>query len=133
MNTFFYIGFLMCFAYIVLVKTPLKPSIGEIFVLVYLFSYGLDKIRELLQTDSPRFSGKIKIFFSKVLNSLDVFFILTIILALAFRISNSKQNQIVARLLYCVNTIYWVIKLMEFLLINKYIGPLIIIASRMVI
>jgi transient receptor potential cation channel subfamily M protein 3 len=39
----------------------------------------------------------------------------------------------VVRLIYCVNTIYWTAKLMEFLVINKYTGPLIIIASRMFI
>ena len=181
-NTIIYIVFLVCFAYIVLVRTPEYPSMAEIFVLVYIFSYGVDKIRELIQTDSPRFSGKIKIFFSKVMNSLDVFFIFTIILALVFRIvpnflksqyapfspndnvTNSNSNNTddeyvddsnstflnatmyvpspneyeislrsVARLIYCVNTIYWMSKLLEFLVINKYTGPLIIIASRMLV
>lgn len=131
-NTLIYILFLIAFAYIVLVKTPKKPSIPEIFVLVYVFTYGLDKIRELLQTDTPRFSGKIKIFFSKVMNSLDMLFIFTILLALIFRLTGVDYLQKVARLIYCVNTIYWIIKLMEFLLVNKYAGVLIIIASRMV-
>lgn len=46
-NTIIYILFLISFAYIVLVKTPPKPSIPELFVIVYIFSYGLDKIREV--------------------------------------------------------------------------------------
>lgn len=66
------------------------------------------------------------------MNSLDFICILSILIALSFRLSNVEQLRITARLIYCVNTIYWVIKLMEFLLINKYVGPLIIIASRMV-
>ena len=153
-NAIIYILFLLAQAYIVLVKTPWKPSLPELFVIVYIFSYGFDKIREvikfkstllnwsfiknkcillkLLQTDSPRLSGKIKIFFSKTMNLLDIFFILTIIVAFVFRMQKKESHQTVARLIYCVNTIYWIIKLMEFLLINKYIGPLIIIASRMV-
>ena len=132
-NTIMYLLFLISFAYIVLVKTPPKPSYPEIFVLVYVFSYGLDKMRECLQTDTSRFSGKIKIFFSKVLNSLDMFFIITIIVALGFRLSKINEHIKVARLLYCINTIYWYVKFMEFFIINKYTGPLIIIASRMVI
>ena len=174
-NMLIYILFMVCFAYIVLVRTPEYPSWPEIFVLVYAFSYGVDKIRELLQTDSPRFSGKIKIFFSKVMNSLDMLFITSILVALVFRVipsilkanldSNDSGADLnitylgenitivgldesdyenptsdmeisikrVARLIYCVNTIYWVAKLMEFLVINKYTGPLIIIASRMLI
>jgi len=114
------------------VQTPATPSALEIFVLVYVFSYGLDKIRELLQTDSPRFSDKCKLFFSKIMNSLDVAAILSIAVALGFRLSPRKEHQQVARLIYCVNTIYWYVKLLEFLIINKYTGPLIIIASRMV-
>ena len=131
-NTIIYSLFLITFAYIVLVQTPRKISYPEIFVLVYVFTYGLDKIRELLQTDTPRFSGKIKIFFSKVMNSLDMFFICSIIVALGFRLSKIEEHRKVARILYCVNTIYWYVKFMEFFLINKYTGPLIIIASRMV-
>ena len=46
-NTIIYMLFLMCFAYIVLVKTPSTPSIPEIFFLVYVFTYGMDKIREV--------------------------------------------------------------------------------------
>jgi hypothetical protein len=46
-NALIYILFLMCQAYIVLVKTPPKPSIPEMFVLIYIFTYGFDKIREV--------------------------------------------------------------------------------------
>lgn len=131
-NTIFFVIFLCSFAYIVLVKTPKKPSYVEIYVLVYIFSYGLDKFRELLQTDSTRFSGKFKIFFSNIMNTLDAFFIFSVIVALFFRLSCNDENVKIARLLYCINTIYWNVKLMEYLIINKHTGPLIIIASRMV-
>ncbi len=67
------------------------------------------------------------------MNSLDIFFIITILIALGFRLSPIKENQQVARILYCVNTIYWYVKLLEILLINNRTGPLIIIASRMLI
>ena len=132
-NIFVYVLFLTCFTYIVLVETPVKPSAWEIFVLVYVFSCGLDKIRELIQTDSPRFSSKIKIFFANKINTLDVVFILSICVALAFRLASFADHNKLARIIYCVNTIYWSVKLFEFLIINKYTGPLIIIASRMVI
>ena len=101
-------------------------------MLIYVFSYGVDKMRELLQTDSPRFSGKVKIFFSKIMNTLDMFFITSLLLALVLRLLPAQHFHVTARLIYCVNTIYWIIKLMEFLLINKNTGLLIIIASKMV-
>lgn len=46
-NVLLYIVFLMCFSYFVLQKTPNNFSKSEIFVLVYIFSYGLDKIIEV--------------------------------------------------------------------------------------
>jgi hypothetical protein len=128
-----YCIFLFNFAYIVLVKTPVSPSPSEIFVFVYLFTYGLDKIRQLFQIESPRFAGKLKIYFSRRLNTYDILFILSIIVAMGFRLSPVLFHHKIARLIYCVNTIYWIVKLMEFLLIKKRIGTLIIIASRMVI
>lgn len=66
------------------------------------------------------------------MNCLDMLFILSILVALVFRLIPVVYLQKVARIIYCVNTIYWIIKLFEFLLINKYAGVLIIIASRMV-
>ena len=66
------------------------------------------------------------------MNTADCIFILTTVIALPFRLSDSHKNVIIARLIYCINSIYWYIKLLEFLIINKYAGPLIIIASRMV-
>jgi len=131
-NTLMYVIFLVIFSYIVLIQTPVTPSALEIFVLVYIFTYGLDKCRELLQTDSSRFPDKCKIFFSKIMNTLDVVFILSMTVAFGFRLSPYKENHQVARILYCINTIYWYVKLLEFLIINKYTGLLIIIASRMV-
>lgn len=73
-----------------------------------------------------------KIFFVTAMNLLDLFFVATMVISFSFRLSEVKEHQIIGRILYCINTIFWVAKLMEFVLINKYTGPLIIIASRMV-
>lgn len=63
---------------------------------------------------------------------MDCVFILTVLIAVPFRVLGDIRYRVIARLIYCVNSIYWYIKLLEFLIINKYVGPLIIIASRMV-
>jgi transient receptor potential cation channel subfamily M member 3 len=46
-NTLLYVIFLMCFTFIVLVKTPETPSVVEMVVMAYIFSLGLDKIRDV--------------------------------------------------------------------------------------
>jgi hypothetical protein len=132
-DTILYLTFLMSLTYIVLVRTPHTPSAPEIIVLIYIFTLGCDKIREIPQIDSPRFSGKLKVFFSKIMNVMDLFFILTIVMAFGFRLSTLENASNTARLIYCVNSIYWYVRLLEFLLINKYVGVLIIIASKMLI
>jgi hypothetical protein len=45
----FHMIFLICFTYMILVKTPPKPSSVEVFVLIYTFTFGCDKIREVIK------------------------------------------------------------------------------------
>ena len=45
----FHMIFLICFTYMVLVKTPPKPSSVEVFVWIYTFTFGCDKIREVIK------------------------------------------------------------------------------------
>ena len=58
-HTIIYIIFLLCFAYIVLVKTPTRPSYPEIFVLVYTFSSGLDKIRDVSELGLAQYTLRV--------------------------------------------------------------------------
>ena len=48
-SVIFHMIFLGCFSYMILVKTPPKPSGVEIFVLIYIFTFGFDKIREVFK------------------------------------------------------------------------------------
>lgn len=43
----FYLGFLMCYSYVVLVKMPDWPSPQEWVVILYIFTYAIEKIREV--------------------------------------------------------------------------------------
>ena len=106
-NTILYMLFLVAFAYIVLIKTPKRLSYVEIFVLVYLSTYSVDKIRQLFETDSVRIMDKIKIFFSNIMNLLDTLFLVSVVIAFYFRFSCLDERIKIARLIYCVNTIYW--------------------------
>jgi hypothetical protein len=54
------------------------------------------------------------------------------LIAVGLRCLQNEIDLLTTRLIYCVNSIYWVIKLMELLLVNSQTGTLIIIASKMV-
>ena len=72
-------------------------------------------------------------FLTERLNIFDALSIVSLIVALFFRLSCDDEDIKLARLIYCINTIFWNVKSMEYLIINRHTGPLIIIASRMVI
>jgi hypothetical protein len=58
-NVMIYIIFLYSFTYMILVKTPKLPNAWEIIVLTYIFTFGIDKFREVYFTvqNSEMFNG----------------------------------------------------------------------------
>lgn len=47
----FYLGFLMIYSYVVLVKMPDQPSPQEWVVILYIFTTAIEKIREVCTAD----------------------------------------------------------------------------------
>lgn len=47
----FYLGFLMFYSYVVLVKMPEWPSPQEWVVILYIFTSAIEKIREVCGTE----------------------------------------------------------------------------------
>lgn len=47
----FYLGFLMIYSYVVLVKMPDQPSPQEWVVILYIFTSAVEKIREVCRAD----------------------------------------------------------------------------------
>lgn len=50
----FYLGFLMFYSYVVLVKMPKWPSPEEWVVILYIFTAAIEKIREVCASDPSR-------------------------------------------------------------------------------
>lgn len=47
LHQLFYLGFLMIYSYVVLVKMPDQPSPQEWVVILYIFTSAIEKIREV--------------------------------------------------------------------------------------
>ncbi|CAF4446149.1 unnamed protein product, partial [Adineta steineri] len=58
-NAIFYLLFLFLFTYMVLVRTPLRPSIAEYIVTIYLATSAIDTAREICTSSSPRFRRRL--------------------------------------------------------------------------
>ncbi|CAL4083894.1 unnamed protein product [Meganyctiphanes norvegica] len=126
-----YIFFLCLFTYVVLVKLPKEPQWMEWYVAAYIFTLFLEKIREILSTEPVNFLQKLEVWSKKLWNPFDLFFVLLFLLALVLRLM-SDETFVVGRVIYCVDIIYWYVRLLEILSANKYLGPLITMIGKMV-
>ena len=124
----FFILFLAIFTYVVLIRTPPKPSICEWILMVYLTTMAMDLVRELLMMSETRWKTWISVYFHDVLHLYDTFCCLMFALAFGLRLTNDFR--IVGRLLLCINLSLWYLRMFHFLVVSKEVGPYIHIAAR---
>ncbi|CAF0940636.1 unnamed protein product [Adineta steineri] len=127
----FFILFLAIFTYVVLIRTPPKPSVWEWILMVYLTTVAMDLIRELLILRVTRWKTWLSVYFHDVLHIYDTFCCL--MFALAFGLRLTSAFLIVGRLLLCINLSLWYLRMFHFLVVSKEVGPYIHIAARNII
>ncbi|XP_060573986.1 transient receptor potential cation channel subfamily M member 3-like [Ruditapes philippinarum] len=120
-NTIFYFVFLFMYTYIVLGQTLPKPRWQEYYVMVYIGTLAMEKIRQIIASEPTSFLGKIKVFFSSVWNIWDTVSILWFSTAVLVRFL--PVNHRAARVLYVINITFWYLRILEILSVNKYLGP----------
>ncbi len=124
----FFMIFLAIFTYVVLVRTPPKPSVCEWILMCYLTTVAMDIIRELLMMNATRWKTWLSVYFNDILHLYDTFCCL--MFALAFGLRLSAEFRIVGRLLLCINLSLWYLRMFHFLVVSKEVGPYIHIAAR---
>lgn len=130
-HTLAYSIFLFLYTYVVLVRLEYKPSWQEYFVISYLSTLLLEKFREILCSEPVKFSHKISVWLEKKWNPCDVALIIIFLIALRLRLDPDLQQ--VGRSIYCVNIMYWYIRILDLVSINKYLGPYVTMIGKMVI
>jgi hypothetical protein len=124
----FFILFLSIFTYVVLIRTPPKPSVCEWILMSYLATVAMDLMRELLMMNAIRWKTWLSVYFNDVLHLYDTFCCLMFAVAFGLRLTNDFR--IVGRLLLCINLSLWYIRMFHFLVVSKEVGPYIHIAAR---
>lgn len=127
----FFIIFLAIFTYVILIRTPPKPSVCEWILMVYLTTVALDLIRELLMLNATRWKTWLAVYFHDALHLYDTFCCL--MFALAFGLRLTSQFITVGRILLCINLSLWYLRMFHFLVVSKEVGPYIHIAARNII
>uniref|UniRef100_A0A9J7YCW1 non-specific serine/threonine protein kinase n=1 Tax=Cyprinus carpio carpio TaxID=630221 RepID=A0A9J7YCW1_CYPCA len=130
-NTLFYIGFLMLYSYVVLVKMESFPSPQEWVVILYIFTLAVEKIREMFMSEGGKISQKIKVWFSDYFNVSDFLAILMFFVGFGLRFGSGSVF-IAGRIVYCLNIIFWYVRLLDILAVNQQAGPYVMMIGKMV-
>ncbi|XP_052279179.1 transient receptor potential cation channel subfamily M member 3-like isoform X3 [Dreissena polymorpha] len=128
-NTIFYLVFLFMYTYIVLGQTLPTPRWQEYYVMGYIASLALELIRKIIASEPTSILGKFKVFFGSVWNVWDTVSIL--FFATAVIVRHLPVTPRAARVLYTVNIVFWYLRVMEILGVNKYLGPYLKIIVRL--
>ncbi|KAG5841244.1 hypothetical protein ANANG_G00197490 [Anguilla anguilla] len=131
-HTLAYVGYLMLFNYIVLVKMELWPSPQEWIVIAYIFTNGIEKMREILMSEPGKLLQKVKVWLQEYWNITDLMAILIFSVGMVLRLQDPPFMSY-GRVIYCVNIIYWYIRLLDIFGVNKYLGPYVMMIGKMMI
>ncbi|XP_009992861.1 PREDICTED: transient receptor potential cation channel subfamily M member 7 [Chaetura pelagica] len=141
-NTLAYLGFLMLYTFVVLVKMEELPSVQEWIVIAYIFTSAVEKIREIFMSEAGKINQKIKVWFSDYFNISDTVAIVTFFIGFALRFGakgNFGENTyrenyvfVAGRITYCLNIIFWYVRLLDFLAVNQQAGPYVMMIGKMV-
>nr|XP_046206191.1 transient receptor potential cation channel subfamily M member 3-like isoform X1 [Oncorhynchus gorbuscha] len=131
-HTMAYVAYLMLFNYIVLVKMDLWPSPQEWIVIAYIFTNGIEKMREILMSEPGKLLQKVKVWLQEYWNITDLMAILIFSVGMVLRLQEPPFMSY-GRVIYCVNIIYWYIRLLDIFGVNKYLGPYVMMIGKMMI
>ncbi|XP_051278694.1 transient receptor potential cation channel subfamily M member 6 isoform X2 [Dicentrarchus labrax] len=129
-HTMSYLAFLMLFSYVVLVKMGDKPSVQEWLVIAYILSTAVEKTREVLMSEPRKLSQKLKIWFSEYWNISDFIAILLFLAGLVMR-WHADPFQTAGRISYCLDIIFWFVRVMDLLAVNQHAGPYLTMITKM--
>uniref|UniRef100_A0A2K6GWX9 non-specific serine/threonine protein kinase n=1 Tax=Propithecus coquereli TaxID=379532 RepID=A0A2K6GWX9_PROCO len=139
-NTLAYLGFLMLYTFVVLVQMERLPSVQEWIVIAYIFTYAIEKVREIFMSEAGKINQKIKVWFSDYFNISDTIAIISFFIGFGLRFGakwnfeNAYANHVfvAGRLIYCLNIIFWYVRLLDFLAVNQQAGPYVMMIGKMV-
>ncbi|XP_041984584.1 transient receptor potential cation channel trpm isoform X3 [Aricia agestis] len=125
-----YILFLLMFTYTVLVRMTAAPSWPEVYSICYIITFLCEKIREIITSEPVAIRHKFSVWAWNMWNTYDAGFIIFFLVGLTLRLRAGAMD--VGRVIYCVDIIYWYLRILNILGVNKYLGPLVTMMGKMV-
>ncbi|XP_069574557.1 transient receptor potential cation channel subfamily M member 1-like [Brachyistius frenatus] len=131
-TTIAYLVYLMLYNYIILVKMERWPSLQEWIVISYIITLGLEKVRQILMSEPGKLKQKINVWLEDYWNITDLAAISVFLLGLLLRLQNEPYMGY-GRVIYCVDIIFWYIRVLDIFGVNKYLGPYVMMIGKMMI
>ncbi|XP_061115892.1 transient receptor potential cation channel subfamily M member 6 isoform X3 [Conger conger] len=125
-----YLAFLMLYSYTVLVKMRASPSAQEWLVIVYILSTTVEKVREVLTSEPRKLSKKLKLWFGEFWNVVDFIAIVLFLVGLVLRWQDLPLRT-AGRLTYCLDIIFWYVRLLDLFAVNQHAGPYLTMIAKM--
>uniref|UniRef100_A0A672NRP6 Transient receptor potential cation channel subfamily M member 1-like n=1 Tax=Sinocyclocheilus grahami TaxID=75366 RepID=A0A672NRP6_SINGR len=131
-NTTAYLVYLMLYNYIILVKMERWPSLQEWIVISYIITLGIEKVRQILMSEPGKLKQKINVWLEEYWNITDLAAITMFLMGLLLRLQNEPYMGY-GRVIYCVDIIFWYIRVLDIFGVNKYLGPYVMMIGKMMI
>uniref|UniRef100_A0A8C4QA85 Transient receptor potential cation channel, subfamily M, member 1a n=1 Tax=Eptatretus burgeri TaxID=7764 RepID=A0A8C4QA85_EPTBU len=131
-HTMAYVTYLMLFNYVILVEMGPIPSVQEWIVMMYIFTLALEKVREVAMSEPGKVSQKVKVWLQEYWNIMDLMAICTFTFGVVLRIQEQPYMSY-GRVIYCVDIIFWYIRVLDIFGVNKYLGPYVMMIGKMMI
>uniref|UniRef100_UPI001EAEEEA5 transient receptor potential cation channel subfamily M member 1-like n=1 Tax=Oncorhynchus gorbuscha TaxID=8017 RepID=UPI001EAEEEA5 len=125
-----YLAYLCLYNYIILVKMERWPSLQEWIVISYIITLGMEKVRQILMSEPGKLKQKINVWAEEYWNITDAAAIFTFLLGLMLRLQSEPLLGI-GRVIYCVDIIFWYIRVLDIFGVNKYLGPYVMMIGKM--
>ncbi|KAF6273414.1 transient receptor potential cation channel subfamily M member 1 [Rhinolophus ferrumequinum] len=130
--TISYLAYLLLFNYIILVRMDRWPCLQEWIVISYIVTLALEKIREILMSEPGKLSQKVKVWLQEYWNITDLVAISTFMVGAVLRLQKQPYMGY-GRVMYCVDIIFWYIRVLDIFGVNKYLGPYVMMIGKMMI
>ena len=122
--------FLLIYSHVILIKLPKEVTVSEYYILVYLATLLCEKMREIICSEPVKLSKKFAVWTWNMWNPFDAIGILIHFIGFGLRLSPSQMDY--GRILYCVDSVYWYLRIFGIINVNKSFGPLVTMMGKMI-
>lgn len=87
-------------------------------------------ILQVVASEPVNFAQKLMVWIEKKWNPCDLVVIIFFLVGLSLRLNPATRDY--GRVIYCLDIMYWYIRSLDFLSVNKYLGPYVTMIGKMV-